>query len=236
MSLMLTEVHPADDRIRPSGKGEAPKDSTGQRATVRASPGQQPCPARRKESVGMRATRQATRGHAPRPLSVVAVLACCALTVGGSTALGQGIGATGRLAGRTHAASGVCAHAKRADRLVIERVNYSPRNHEHFTFPAKVTVNDPERARAVAQAVCALPPMPRGTYHCPADFGIIYTLNFTVDAMMLRAVTVEATGCQQVSGLGRTRWLALSPAFWSVLGIAMGIAHPDSSTFTGTMG
>src|SRR6266566_4876324 len=126
MSLMLTEVQPADDRIRPSGKGEAPKDSTGQRATVRASPGQRPCPARRKESVGMRATRQATRGHAPRPLSVVAVLACCALTVGGSTALGQGIGAT--------------------------------------------------------------------------------------------------------------RWLALSPAFWSVLGIAMGIAHPDSSTFTGTMG
>src|SRR6266566_4876326 len=34
MSLMLTEVQPADDRIRPSGKGEAPKDSTGQPATA----------------------------------------------------------------------------------------------------------------------------------------------------------------------------------------------------------
>jgi len=47
-------------------------------------------------------------------------------------------------------------------------------------------------------------------------------------------VTVDATGCQQVTGLGPVRWTALSPAFWSVLAIAAGIAPADQEPFRGT--
>jgi hypothetical protein len=43
-------------------------------------------------------------------------------------------------------------------------------------------------------------------------------------------VTVDATGCQQVTGLGPVRWIARSPAFWSVLATAAGIPA-DQATF-----
>ncbi len=70
---------------------------------------------------------------------------------------------------------------------------------------------------------------------CPADLGISYVLSFTASDSKLAPVTVVATGCQQVSGLGPARWIARSPAFWRVLAIAAGIAPADWATFGGTI-
>lgn len=169
----------------------------------------------------MGAARQTGPGRVLGPLAAVAALACTALTGCGSTAA-----ARDAPAGMT-----VCAHAGDVDRLTIGRVNYFPQNHVYFSFPAQVTVTDARRSQAVAQALCTLPAMPAGTISCPADWGINYRLIFTAGDSKLTPVTVDATGCQQVTGLGPVRWIALSPTFWGVLATAAGI---DPGEFGGT--
>ena len=137
----------------------------------------------------------------------------------------------------------VCAHAREVDRLTIGRVNLLPQNHEQFTFPAQVTIAAAHRSQAVARALCTLPMFPSGPIpmSCPNDWGINYVLSFTAGDSKLAPVTVDATGCQQVSGLGPAlglspaRWTARSPAFWSVLATAAGITPADQATFTGTI-
>lgn len=171
----------------------------------------------------MTATRHVALGPALALLAAVA-LACSALAACGSAvAAGTGGG-------------GVCSSAGRVDRLVVERVNLIRQNHPRFTFPAKITVSDPAQARSAAQAVCALPPMPSGSFSCPADSGIIYWLTFTADGKKLPPVRAEATGCGEVRGIGQIRWTVHSPGFWRTLGTAMGIGHPNNSTFGGTTG
>lgn len=128
----------------------------------------------------------------------------------------------------------VCAHTRDVDRLTIGRVNFFPQNHEYFTFPAEVTVTGAGRSQAVARALCTLPAMPAGTFSCPMDWGIDYRLVFTAGDSKLAPVTVNATGCQTVNGVGPVRWTALSPVFWSVLATAAGIGPADQATFAGT--
>lgn len=159
----------------------------------------------------------------PGPLVLVLALGCAVLAACGSARAG------------TPASGGLCASAGRIDRLVVERVNQIPRNHERFTFPARVTVTGPQEARTVARAVCALPPMPSGGLGCPADRGIVYRLGFTADGRKLPVVSVEATGCRGVRGLGRSAWTARSPGFWRLLGTAMRIGHPGASAFAGQL-
>ena len=170
----------------------------------------------------MIATRHVALGPALAPLAAVAV-ACSALAACGS-AVAAGTG------------GGLCSSPGRVDRLVVERVNLIRQNHPRFTFPARITVSDPAQARSAAQAVCALPPMPSGSFSCPADWGIIYWLTFTADGKKLPPVRAEATGCGEVRGLGQIRWTVHSPGFWRTLGTAMGIGHPDNPAFGGTTG
>jgi hypothetical protein len=157
-------------------------------------------------------------------LSAVA-LACSALTGCGSTAsAGTGGGAGGSL----------CASNGRVDRLVVQRADLLPQNHPQFTFPAKIAVTDPGQARSVAQAACALPPMPSGTFSCPADMGIVYRLTFSAGGKELPPVQADAGGCGMVHGIGQTRWTISFPGFWQILAAAMGIRQPINSTFSGT--
>ena len=76
--------------------------------------------------------------------------------------------------------------------------------------------------------------MPAGTFGCPADWGINYRLIFIAGDGKLAPVTVDATGCQQVHGLGPVRWTVFSPGFWSVLATAAGIGPADQAAFSGT--
>jgi hypothetical protein len=86
---------------------------------------------------------------------------------------------------------------------------------------------------AVARALLDLPLPPTGPIHCPADLGIVYRLTFFAGGRALPLVTVQATGCQVVEGLGAPRWAATSPDFWHTLGEAMGLANADYATFRG---
>jgi hypothetical protein len=98
-------------------------------------------------------------------------------------------------------------------------------------FPSLVAVVGPAGAREVARALCALPAMPSGTFNCPALFpGTTYELTFSADGRQMAPVTIEATGCETVTGAGPVR-RALDAGFWRVLSVAAGISPPGQSIF-----
>lgn len=174
----------------------------------------------------MLASPRVTHWRKMGSLAALGALACFALTACGSAVGAKDTSAT---------ASGLCASPQSVQRLTVQRINGLPQNHEHYTFPAQIAVNDSADARAAAEAICALPPMPDGTFACPADLGVAYRLDFTRDGKSLPAVTVNATGCGEVKGAGGTRWTARTPGFWGTLGTAMSIPQASNTTFEGTM-
>jgi hypothetical protein len=125
-------------------------------------------------------------------------------------------------------AAGLCAAVSEVDSLTVIRDVAFPGNHLRFRFPSRVTTDHPQQAQAVARAVCALPQMPRGTIACPADLGVSYRLGFAAGGQRFGVVTVDAGGCQQVSGAGPVRWLLRSPGFWTVLERATGVPGPGA--------
>lgn len=178
------------------------------------------------------------------PLTAIAAAAMLALSACGSAAPGgvsrpQSSGAS-RPAPSVPSAqppARLCQLIRQLNRLEVRRVDALPQNHTHFTFPAEVTVTEPSAVQAVAEALCALPPLPAGIFNGPADFGITYELVFSAGKRRLPAVTVAAGGLQTVRGLGYTRWL-LAPSnssarFWHTLGTAMGLTSASNATFAG---
>lgn len=100
--------------------------------------------------------------------------------------------------------------------------------------PGQVAVTTLAGARAVARAVCALPLLPRGVFHCPnLTVGTTYQLQFTAGGRRLSAVGIEATGCEVVTGVGPARWAARSPGFWRTLATAAHLSPPGRTAFTG---
>lgn len=130
----------------------------------------------------------------------------------------------------------LCTSIDSIDGLVVTRIDAIPRNHLRFVFPDRLSATSPAAARAVARAVCALPPFPKATLNCPADFGISYRLSFAAERGRIRPVLADASGCESVSGpFAPPRWAALAPQrFWTALGHALGLHHVKDSTFAGT--
>src|SRR5215470_7473975 len=103
-------------------------------------------------------------------VSAVIVLAACGSTAAGGAGHPASAGAghsTGPAAGAS-ASAGVplCAAAQKVDRVVAS----PPTSHLRAVLPRGVTITDAPRVRALAAALCALPPVPPGV-QCPADFG-----------------------------------------------------------------
>jgi hypothetical protein len=157
-------------------------------------------------------------------LPAVAALACIVLAGCGHAAASGTTGGAG---------TAVCANAARVDRLTIDRLNPLHQN-LHLVAPAQITVTDARRAQAVARALCALPPVGHGVYNCPADWGISYRLRFAAGQALFRPITVDATGCRTVTGLGPARLITGVFGFWTILGNAAGLSHASLTTFTGT--
>ncbi len=126
-------------------------------------------------------------------------------------------------AGTTGGAA-LCSDQAAVTRLLVRRVSALSQNHLHFAFPAAITVASPGRARAVAAAVCGLPPMPRVVMNCPADLGVSYRLSFAAGSTTFPVVTASAGGCSGVAGAGPVRSADGSPGLWAVLARAMGIS------------
>ena len=146
-------------------------------------------------------------------------------TVSGQTLTGH----AGRPASTPAAAgAGLCAAASQVDSLTVIRNVAFPASNLRFRFPAQVTTDRPQQARAVARALCTLPRMPGGDMSCPADLGVSYRLVFSAAGRQFAAVTIRAGGCQQVSGAGPVRWLVRTPGFWTVLERATGAPGPGA--------
>jgi hypothetical protein len=165
----------------------------------------------------------------------------------GATAAGKGTAAA-RVARPSPAASpgatatqvALCRHTASVTGLEIARdqvarvpvLQAAPA--DQAALPNQVTVASPARARAVARALCALPPMPRGIFGCPDLVpGTTYLLRFTAGSRQLGPVAIEATGCEVVTGVGPARQAATSPGFWRVLGTAARLRPPGRSAFSG---
>lgn len=116
--------------------------------------------------------------------------------------------------------------------MTIDRLNLLHQNF-HFVVPAQITVTDALQAQTVARALCTLPPVGHRSYSCPADWGIRYGLRFAAHHHWFRPVSVAATGCTMVIGLGPVRLISGLFDFWSVLGKAAGLGHASLATFAG---
>lgn len=128
----------------------------------------------------------------------------------------------------------LCQVIPRVERLIVTR--QAPGNQFHFTFPAVVTVTNAAAARAVATSACALPDAPPYAQPCPSGFAISYHLVFAVrgeKGMGGEAIDVNPTGCQSVTGLGTVREAGSHPAFFRILGKAMGLKNANYLTFRG---
>src|SRR5215468_4438722 len=144
-------------------------------------------------------------------VSAVVVLAACGSTAAGGA--GQPASAnTGHSTGPAAAAStsaGVplCAAAQKVDRVVAS----PPAGHLRAVLPRGITVTDAPRVRALAAALCALPPAPRGVVQCPADFGGVLQLVFAAGGRDFHPVRIRVSGCRYVTGVGPTRSWSRSP-------------------------
>src|SRR5262249_26674408 len=177
-----------------------------------------------QEGKAMTGHWQAGSGRPRGWLPAVAALACIVLAGCGHAAASDTTNGAGTAA---------CANAMHIDRLTIDRLNPLHQNF-HFAVPAQITVTDARQAQTVARALCALPPVGRGVWSCPADWGIRYRLRFAARHHWLQPVTVAATGCRTVTGLGPVRLISGVFGFWRVLGKAAGLGHASLTTFTGT--
>lgn len=139
------------------------------------------------------------------------------------------------------AAVSLCGQSGRVTTVVVTRG--APLNPERFTFPRRSVSSDTMAVRALARALCALPPMPKGPLPCPSDFSPTYRLDFTVGVHVttgagapasIRPVSVESTGCRGVTGLGAVRRV-VNNSFFRVLGAAIGLPHATAATFVGVM-
>jgi hypothetical protein len=94
-----------------------------------------------------------------------------------------------------------------------------------------ITIRDPARVRQLAMAICRLPRMPHGIINCPADRGGGYVLRFAAPRERIHAITLQASGCEAVSGTASrgVRWAARTPLFWEQLARLTGISSPARS-------
>jgi hypothetical protein len=128
----------------------------------------------------------------------------------------------------------LCQHTAAVTGLEIIRNHVLRVPQLQAAFPPEITITTPARARAAARALCALPAFPRGVFNCPALIvGTSYLLRFTVDGRLLPAVSIEATGCEVVTGVGPARWAVKSPGFWRALATASNLRPPNRAVFSG---
>jgi hypothetical protein len=106
----------------------------------------------------------------------------------------------------------LCAAAGKVDRVVA----IPPGSHARALLPGGITIRDAARVRALAAALCALPPMPPGL-RCEAATRGTFRLTFAAGDQSFRPVGVQMSGCRSVTGLGPARSWSGSPRFGPLL-------------------
>jgi hypothetical protein len=141
-------------------------------------------------------------------------LTACASTVTGGAGHPASAGTSGSAGPAPTATAGVplCAAEGQVDRVVASPAG----GHIRALLPGGITIRDAARVRALAAALCALPPMPAGL-HCEAATGGAFRLAFAAGNQGFRPVGVQLSGCRSVTGLGPARSWSQSPQFGPLL-------------------
>ena len=159
-------------------------------------------------------------------------LTACGGTVAGGAAPPTGASGSTETAPAVTASAGVplCSAAGKVDRVVA----IPGGSHIRALLPGGITIRDAARVRALAAALCALPPMQPGL-HCEAATGGAFRLTFAAGNQGFRPVGVQLTGCRSVTGLGPARSWSRSPQLGPLLTRTVGGAgrlipgtHPSS--------
>ena len=150
----------------------------------------------------MRATISSRRPRRPAGAVLVATGTMVVLAGCGSAAAGGSARPAANTGGTLPAAAvPLCASAGRLDQVTL-RLTGSPARE---ILPRTATTTDAPRVRALAAALCRLPPAPRGLRHCPAALPGALLLEFSAQGHAYPLVRIHDSGCATVSGLGTPR-------------------------------
>jgi hypothetical protein len=108
--------------------------------------------------------------------------------------------------------------------LIVTRTSAFPQNNISPFTPR--TVQNAQSVQQLYQAAYAQPFYPMGVYHCPADFGVVYHLQFLHQDTTVLQATLDASGCRSLS-LGSTPTRQTTDAFWSLFATVAGIPPAD---------
>ena len=112
----------------------------------------------------------------------------------------------------------LCASAGRPDQVTFRLITGRARE----ILPRSATITDAPLVRALAAALCRLPPAPRGLRHCPAALPGMLVLEFSAQGHLYPPVRIHDSGCATVSGLGTARQWTWSSRPGRLLGGAVG--------------
>ncbi len=150
----------------------------------------------------MRATISSRRPRRPAG-SVLAVTGTMVMLAGCGSAVAGGSAQPAANTGATPPAAAVplCASTGRLDQVTLRLTGSRVRE----ILPRAATITDAPRVRALAAALCRLPPAPRGLRHCPAALPGVLVLEFSAQGHAYPPVLIHDSGCATVSGLGTAR-------------------------------
>jgi hypothetical protein len=156
--------------------------------------------------------------------AVIGLAACGSTVAGGDGHLAPGLDSHSKEpAAASNASVGVplCAATHKVDRVVVSPAAARSASYLHRILPRRIMIGDVPRVRALAGALCALPPMP-ATLHCPADFGGAFRLTFMAGRRGFDPVRDKLSGCRSVTGAGPARWWLRAAGFGRLLSRALG--------------
>ena len=146
--------------------------------------------------------------------TVIGLTACASATAGSAgrtTAAGASASQQHAATGQASPGASLCANDQGVDRVLV-----SPASSPH-----EITLRGATQVRALATALCTLPPMASGP-SCPAAPGGSVRLVFAAGEQGFSPVSVQESGCRSVTGAGPVRsWSASSP-FGQLLSEAVG--------------
>jgi len=111
----------------------------------------------------------------------------------------------------------LCAGPRQPDQVVLRLTDARARE----ILPRAATVTDPAQVRALAAALCRLPPIPLGQ-HCPGARPGAVVLEFSAPGHAYARLLIHDSGCPSVTGLGAARQWSWSSRPGRLLGEAVG--------------
>jgi hypothetical protein len=161
----------------------------------------------------------------------ITLAACGSQVTVGQSASTDGLGAAPTPGSKAVAGAALCRDIPQLTSVVVTHTK-GFRAQKGSILPRGMTIVEPRLVRSLAAALCGLPKMPPGLMTCAAGFGGSLRFGFAAGGRRFPPVTVQASGCRVVIGLGPAR-AARSTAFWHTLSEDLGLSFPHRTGHSG---